>query len=223
MELVEEGRTFAPRKQFKLSNSPSVETLVLVGGHFMRSTSFSWFPDEGGRIALVMRKNKEMQGFWNYGCKTSSSLSCYTKANWKEQAKVICFAVKDPTWGRLIHFDTVWTEAEACCPSLSLKQKYQIHKMSDRERMEHSSKGERGSDPGISHTPYFPIRTKPIARHYLDQTQPIYQLGCMGTFLLFTVNSETRDLHLSFIFTTFSRKIALSPNDIMGVVSIVLK
>lgn len=38
----------------------------------------------------------------------------------------------------------------------------------------------------------------------------------MGTFLLFTVNSETRDLHLSFIFTTFSRKIALSPNDITG-------
>lgn len=80
-ELVEEGRTFAPRKQFKLDNSPSVETLVLVEGHFVRSTSFSWFPDEGGRIALVIRKNKEMQGFWNYGCKTSSSLSCYTKAN----------------------------------------------------------------------------------------------------------------------------------------------
>lgn len=70
-----------------------------------------------------------MQGFWNYGSKTSSSLSCYTKANWKEQTR----AVKDPTWGRLIHFDTVRTEAEACCPSLSLKQKYQIHKMSDRE------------------------------------------------------------------------------------------
>lgn len=44
----------------------------------------------------------------------------------------------------LFHFDTIQTEPKACSPSLSLKQKYQIHKMSDVERTEHNFKGERG-------------------------------------------------------------------------------
>lgn len=71
-------------------------------------------------------------------------------------------------------------------------------------------KGKKGSDPGISHALYFPLRTKAycVALFGLDETN---LSACMGTFLLFTVNSETRDFHLSFIFTTFSRKIAALP------------
>lgn len=74
----------------------------------------------------------------------SSFFPCYTKAYRKEQTRVACAAVKDPNWRKLFHFDTIQTEPKACSPSLSLKQKHQIHKMSGVERMEHNFKGERG-------------------------------------------------------------------------------
>lgn len=92
-----------------------------------------------------------------------------------------------------------------------------------RENGTHLSRGNRCSEPRISHTPYFPLRTKAHCAVWIRCGQFIsYSAWGLSYCLLLILKLEI--FICLFIFTTFSRKICCPPLETwLGVANLVLK